>query len=381
MHQVGPMNFNGGAPRRILLSCPQRIGDVLLATALVRSMKHAWPHTEIDALVFEGTEGVLEGNRDIANVIVVPRRAGAAERFSQFRRLWRKYDLAISPIPTDRARIYCWVAGRKRVGLINPAVKDRSKALLLNAYLLFDDLDTHTVSMSLRLTGLLGIPPCFEVVPPSIPLLRLDALMSRLGKLVGAPYAVLHPYPKFRYKMWHRDAWVSLAKQLNSRGLSVIFSGSADPAEMTYVAEITRALPDWALNLAGTLSLAETAELIQRARLYVGPDTAVTHIAAASGVPTVALFGPSNPVKWGPWPRGWSSDASPWKRIGSGRQGNVFLVQGAGECVPCMLEGCDRHIDSRSDCLENLAVNTVMDAATTMLSNAEHKQMHDTIEP
>lgn len=371
----------GQYPRRILLACPQRIGDVLLATPLVRSMKRAWPLAAIDVLVFAGTEGVLEGNPDIAGIITVPRQAGLTEKIRQMRRLWRRYDLAISPLPTDRARLYCWVAGRRRIGVINPAAKDRGKALLLNGHLLFDDLDTHTVSMGLQLTGLLGIPPCFEVVPPGIPLVRLSALLDRLAPLEGAPYAVLHPFPKFRYKMWTREAWIGLARQLKMRGLSVVFSGSADPAETAYVEEIARALPDSSLNLAGTLSLAETAELIRQSRLYVSPDTAVTHIAAATGIPTIALFGPSNPVKWGPWPSDWTGSASPWSRRGSGRQGNVYLVQGTGDCVPCMLEGCQRHIDSSSDCLQNMTVRAVMGAVTAILTGASPKPMPPTMPP
>lgn len=358
------------APRRILLACPQRIGDVLLATPLARSMKRAWPDAELDLLVFAGTEGVLEGNPDIAQMITVPRRAGLIESIRQLRRLWRRYDLAITPLPTDRARIYCWAAGRRRIGFLQRVAQDRAKALLLDQTLLFDDLDTHTVSMGLRLAEMLGIAPCYAVVPPGITPERVNALLTRLRPLAGTPFAVLHPYPKYRYKMWTHAAWIALAQALYARGLAVVFTGSPEPAETAYVDEIARALPNGngALNLAGTLSLGETAELIRRARLYVGPDTAVTHIAAATGTPTIALFGPSNPVKWGPWPSTWSSSASPWSRRGSGRQGNVYLLQGPGECVPCMLEGCERKLDSSSDCLEKLAVGTVMEAVTALLA-------------
>ncbi len=367
-----PNSTHGSSPpRRILLACPQRIGDVLLATPLARSMKRAWPSAEIDLLVFEGTEGAVEGNTDFARVITVPRRPGLLENFRQWRHLWRRYDLAISPLPTDRARLYCWAAARRRIGLIRSLQKDRTKTFLLTQHLPFDDLGTHTVSMGLRLAEVLEIPPCFDVVPPTIALVRLGALLSRLDPLAGAPFAVLHPYPKFRYKMWTHAAWISLAKELQAQGMGVVFTGSADPAEVDYVGEIARALSGGVLNLAGALSLGETAELIRRARLYVGPDTAVTHIAAATGTPTIALFGPSNPVKWGPWPSEWNQFNSPWARRGSGRQGNVFLVQGAGDCVPCLLEGCERHINSRSDCLDSLSVGTVADAVRVILSSVE----------
>ena len=146
----------------------------------------------------------------------------------------------------------------------------------------------------------------------------------------------------------------------------MLLTGGPDQAERAYAEAI--AAQTSALNLAGQLSLAETAELIAPAKLFAGPDTAVTHIAAAVGTPTIALFGPSNPVKWGPWPKGWANPASPWPWRGSKRQGNVTLIQGPGDCVPCMLEGCDRHIHSDSQCLQEISKADVIAAAEAILS-------------
>lgn len=360
---------NNTSPRRILLACPQRIGDVLLATPLARSLKRAWPDATVDMLVFEGSEGVLTGNSDLGEIVVVPRRADFTARLSEMRRLWRVYDLALSPLPTDRARLYCWAAGRHRLGMLSPGIKDRAKKLLVNRHVEFDDLHTHTVTMGLRLAETLGIQRCFEVVPPGLGAKELTALLPRLAPLAGVRFAVLHTFPKFAYKMWPSAAWVELTRWLDARGIGVLFTGGADAGEVAYVDAIVRQLPADLprVNLAGRLSLAETTELIRRACLYVGPDTAVTHIAASTGTPTVALFGPSNPVKWGPWPHDWRSAASPWTKCGSGRQGNVFLLQGPGDCVPCMLEGCHRHVDSGSDCLDQLTVATVAAAAHALL--------------
>ena len=121
------------------------------------------------------------------------------------------------------------------------------------------------------------------------------------------------------------------------------------------------------LNFVGELSFGETAELIRRARLFIGPDTATTHVAAACGTPTIALFGPSDPVRWGPWPSAWPAGTQPWSLRGSGRRGNVCLLQGEGECVPCRREGCEGHLESRSDCLANLQAARVIAAASELL--------------
>ncbi len=395
--------FQSSPPRRVLLVCTQRIGDVLLATPLARSLKRAWPETEIHFLAFKGTEGVLAGNPDIDRIIAFPQRTDWRGKLAQFRQLWRKYDLAVAPMPTDRARLYAWVAAPYRVGFVTAESKERSKTLLLTRWLTFDDQDTHTVAMGEGLTELLGITPLFQVVPPALAPVALGPLLSRLAPLGGKPYAVLHVYPKFAYKMWRQAAWAELAHWLMGQGLAVVLTGGPDKDEVAYCGQVasrisamtlgapTSPLPPGEglgvragegsvvsrvavssgqgplLDLSGQLSLADTAEIVGRARLYVGPDTAVTHIAAATGAPTIALFGPSNPVKWGPWPKGWQGPASPWRRQGSARHGNVQLIQGPGDCVPCLLEGCDRHQASLSQCLQDIPVGAVIQAAQDML--------------
>jgi heptosyltransferase-3 len=127
-------------------------------------------------------------------------------------------------------------------------------------------------------------------------------------------------------------------------------------------------MPESVLNLAGRLNFAEVAELLKQAKLYVGPDTAVTHLAAAVGTPTLAIYGPTNPLKWSPWPQGWAEDANPFARQALfQRNGKVVLLQGEGVCVPCHEEGCDRHKDSASRCLDTLAAARVIDAARRLL--------------
>ena len=84
-------------------------------------------------------------------------------------------------------------------------------------------------------------------------------------------------------------------------------------------------------------------------------------------MPVVACYGPSDPVKWGPWPARYAHAANPWRRHGTQRINNVTLVQGSAACVPCMLEGCERHIDSFSDCLLELPASRVIAAAEEQL--------------
>ncbi len=122
-------------------------------------------------------------------------------------------------------------------------------------------------------------------------------------------------------------------------------------------------------RLTDPLPWPDLAALIGGAALYVGPDTSVTHLAAATGTPTVALFGPTDPRLWGPWPASGLSQA--WEPSGTiQHRGNVWLVQNPQPCLPCQLEGCDRHIHSHSRCLDEMTAAQVLAAADAALAGA-----------
>jgi lipopolysaccharide heptosyltransferase III len=347
-------------PQRILVVVTRRIGDVLLTTPVIRSLRRAWPRAQIDALVFEGTEGVLKGNTDINNVITVATRSSLGAQLRLLARLWRRYDLALSMVPSDRPTLYAWAAGKLRIGLVAGGEKHAWKKWLLSQWVPFDNLDTHTVLMHLKLVEQLGIEPCHEVVAAwqKEDELQLRQVLPFDPVLQG--YVVLHVYPMYAYKMWHREAWAELAHWLGGQGVRVVLTGGNAPEERAYIEDLLQILPKGALSVAGQLGLGGVACLLSRARAYVGPDTVVTHMAAALGVPTVALFGPSNPVKWGPWPGGYHESRNPYRMHGTQRVNNVVLVQGEGDCVPCMEEGCERRIDSQSRCLQELPVARVI---------------------
>ena len=126
-----------------------------------------------------------------------------------------------------------------------------------------------------------------------------------------------------------------------------------------------------ARRLDGLLTWPELAHLIRAARVYVGPDTSVTHLAAATGVKTVALYGPTDPRRWGPWPIGGLSRGG-WEAAGTiQRRGNVWLVQNPLPCLPCQNEGCERRIDSYSRCLDELLPRRVAAAVDQALASAK----------
>jgi len=335
---------------RILVIALRRLGDVLLTTPLIRSIRRAWPDARIEAMVFEDTAPILEGNPDIVAVVTVPSRSNTSQGLQIARKLWRSYDLAISTQPGDRPTSFALIAGRRSVGMIDDNFNGRVKAMLLGRYVRSHS-DLHRVAETLQLAEVIGIAGVPEIVAPRA------ASPSRLQP--AEPYAVIHAAPFFRYKQWHRDGWRRLAEYLSGKGLRVVATGGPGAAERTYLDGIWDGID--VLRADGKLSWPELSMLLAGARVFAGPDTSVTHLAAASGCPTISLLGPTDPSRWGPWPA--DGLAEPWATAGTvQRRGNVWVIQNPLPCMPCQLEGCLRHVGSHSLCLDYMPVDPVLRA-------------------
>ena len=167
----------------------------------------------------------------------------------------------------------------------------------------------------------------------------------------------------FTYKRWTAGGWRALAAALHERRLATAVTGA--PTDRAYLGDIWR--DSNVARLDGKLDWLALAALIAAARGYIGPDTAITHLAASTGTPTVALYGPTDPRLWGPWPQGGLDP--PWAAAGTiQRRGNVWLVQNPLPCLPCQLEGCERRLDSYSQCLDELSAGQVMAAVDQALA-------------
>ena len=358
-------------PRSVLVICMRRIGDVLLATPVAASIKAAWPEARIDMLVFSGTEGVLRGNPDLNNVIAVPEGLGAWATLRLAARLWRRYDVAICVQTGDRPTFMAWAAGRRAVGFVEPGAQSAWKRRALDDRVAFGEAGEHTVAGNLRLLAPLGIAPLATVRASWDDEAPARARAAFPAVDAARSLALMHVSPKFAYKAWTVQGWVEVAGALAQRGMTVVVAGGGSPAEREFIAGLMPRMPPGTVDIAGKVDLAALAWLLSRAKIYVGTDTAVTHMAAALGVPTVALFGPSSPSKWGPWPATLKAgSASPWLMRGTQQRGNVYLLQGEDEddCVPCLGEGCGKHVESLSDCLQYLPSTRVIEAADRMLS-------------
>lgn len=376
--------------KRILVIATRQIGDVLLTTPLIRAARERWPQARIDVLGFEGQMGMLEGNPDVDRCIPTPPRLGLSGAWRLARRLWRRYDLALVSQPGDRAHLLGWIAAATRSGLIPQEGGSNwwKRRLLRHAVVSSGDRgEVHVVPEKLRLLAPWvqggqalesaaasdrslpsdlpaagGLAPVRVIPPSGKPLPEEFARQLRPG------YLVVHAPSMWEYKQWPIPHWVTLVGGLLAQGHQVVLTGTAgdrDQACITPLRSLGQA--PQLLDASGQLGLGQLRRLIEGAALYIGPDTSITHLAAACGTPCLAVFGPTNPLRWGPWPGAGEEKPAFQRHAETQATGNVALVQGPQACVPCGRAGCEDHHHSRSDCLEAIGPEALLARALFLL--------------
>ncbi|MBT8519895.1 glycosyltransferase family 9 protein [Polynucleobacter paneuropaeus] len=374
-------------PKKVLFIATRQIGDVLVTTPLISRARELWPDAEFHFLGYRGKLDMLKGNPDIAEIIETSDRPRLPEYLALFNRLFQRYDLAIVTQPSDRAYLYGLLAAFKRVGIIGGhpqgiADADR-KAERQNAWkkaicihtINVDYFKQHVIVEKLRLLEVFykNAQDLFSkqivVTPP-----KEESLTPVIASQLLSPYVVVHPGPLTAYKRWPLSYWQILITWLVSQGWQVVLSASSAKQDLQLNQEILSLLDESTrqkvIDTAGKLSIPQAASLIRGALLYVGVDTSITHLAAACNTKTIALFGPTPPTNFGPWPNGFIGTEPYVLRARTQTNGYVTILQGPGECVPCRKAGCDDHPNSLSECLDLLEPAQVITAIEQALSKA-----------
>lgn len=354
--------------KRILVVATRQIGDVLLTTPLVRAARDQWPGAQIDVLGFSGTLGMLDGNADVAGRIETQARLGWAGTRALAARLWRRYDLVVITDAGDRAHLIGWLASTTRTGIVPEDGGSRwwKRLSLRHAVTAAGDRGaTHVVAEKLALLepwrG--AAAPVPRVQPPSGAPLP-DGLA---GQLDSQPVLV-HVPSMWTYKQWPLAHFRALVAGLLSAGRQVVLTGGGAARDQACIAAVRDlgAAPRL-LDTSGQLDFRQLVTLMRSAALYIGPDTSVSHLAAATGIPTLAIFGPTNPQRWAPSPASGEQPIRFHRSTLRQAAGNVTILQAAKPCVPCGRAGCEDHRDSRSDCLQEITPARVLAEAQRML--------------
>jgi heptosyltransferase-3 len=351
-----------GEVRRALVIKLRHHGDVLLSSPVFSVLKAHAPHVEIDALVYADTAEMLSLHPAIAQLHTIDRQwkklgavGQARAELALFKILKsRGYDLIIHLTEHWRGAWLCRLL--KPRWSVGPAVAGRKKGWRRS----FTHLQSqpghalrHTVESNLDALRRIGIQPAADarqltLVPGDAAEAIVAGHLARLG-LVAGEFIHIHPASRWFFKCWPVERMVGLIERLQADGLPVLLTAAPSADEQRMVDAIQSRLSKPVLSLAGALSLKALAALTRAARVFVGVDSAPMHIAAAMGVPVVALFGPSGDRQWGPW--GVASR----------------VVTSRHSCRPCGIDGCGG--GKISECLSVLSVDEVYGAVQSLLAD------------
>ena len=375
--------FSELKPKKVLFIATRQIGDVLVTTPLISQARKLWPDAEFHFLGYRGKLEMLKGSTDITQTIETSDRPKLTEYLSLFFRLFQRYDLAVVTQPSDRAYFYGLAAAHRRIGVLGGHPQGiteqdktkRNKSEKQNAWkksicLHTVDVDyfaQHVITEKLRLLEVFyREPQDLFSKPISVSAPTGDPITPSIAAQLHSPYVVVHPGPLTAYKRWPLAYWQTLLTWITQQGWQVVLSASPAKQDLELNKDILSLLNEdtrkWVVDTTGLLSISQAGTLIRGALAYVGVDTSITHLAAACNTPTIALFGPTPPTNFGPWPNGFVGK-QPYKlKERSQTVGNVTILQGPGECVPCRKAGCEDRANSNSECLDQLDPNQVIEA-------------------
>ncbi len=331
-------------PKNILIIKPSSIGDVVHALPIWNLLHRHYPKARISWLIAPACAGIVEGLPGINLLRFERKRWGnfwrspsAARELLAFNRHLREqgFDLVLDIQGLFRS---AWFARATRAPVRVGFANAREMAWLFYTHRV--DVGTpeqHAIERYRKLLSAIGCPDGPVEFP--FPVTEVDRAAARQLVSKGGEYAVLCPGANWLTKRWPTRYFAQLVPELQKRfGLrSVVAGGPGD-------SELAAQIPG-ALNLCGKTTLMQLVALMERARLVITNDSGPMHIAAALGRPLVAVFGPTNPVRTGPYGR------------------PECVVRANIDCMPCYRRQC-----SHRSCLEKLAIEPVLATAARQIS-------------
>jgi lipopolysaccharide heptosyltransferase II len=334
-------------PPSILIVRLGAIGDVVNALVVASAIRRHAPGVTIGWAVHELSRPLVEGHPSVDRVHLWRKGTG----LGGFRALLREvrgagYGLAIDLQRIAKSAALARWSGAERVLGFDRGRAKESSWLLTRERIAPADPSAHMVEQYLGFVRHLGIDPgepVFEL--PADP--RASARAERLVAELGAAPIAIHVGATKAANRWEPERFGDLARAcLERSGVPVCLTGGPSDREAAAIA--ARAYPR-IRDLCGATGLLELAELQRRSRLVVSCDSGPMHLAAAAGATVVALFGPSDERRTGPW------------------GARHAVVRTSPECAPCNAKLCAR---PRHDCMLDLTVERVLAAVEAKLATA-----------
>jgi len=361
---------------KILIIALPGIGDALLATPMIELLRKAKPDSEIHALVmFKATREMFEGDPYVDTVhyydFVNGGKVGALKTALGLR--FQKFDVSINIYPQNRSEynlIALLIGAKKRLGVLYKRF-GRKNLNWLNTHAIVEDDNLHCVEENVKLLSLLGIH--HELKEESLPKLRLTLSeeheknaatwmeshnLSQAKPLIGF-HAGTALFKNHINRRWAPEKFAQLAVRLDKElGAKVLLFGGPDDLSANEVIEREAA---GSIIPVRTSNILDSVAVMKGLSLFVSNDSSLMHIAGGLGLPTVAIFGPTN-----------ETYVHPWKT-------EYEIVETGIECRPCFIYSprpltCFRtNPEEHFICVRNIEVDQVFEAVSRIIQTEKHR--------
>jgi len=350
---------------KMLIIKPSSLGDIIHTLPFLKAVKDSFPDTRIDWVISRNLKGLVENNPLINEVIVFDKDSwkkiknlpGTINEMSLLKKILKskKYDIAVDLQGLLRSGIitYYTPAGTK-IGFADAREGSR---FFYNRKISAEG-SFHAVDKNLEIARAIGA----KKGKVGFPLAIDEASKERVKKLINnvKEYVVVAPSARWTTKIWPAEHFASLVRKINVPCVIIGGKGDREIAQEIMEKILNADNPSKSslklrgergdtepvrriFNLAGTTDLKELVALIEGARAVVSNDSGPMHVAAAFNKPLAALFGPTDPVKTGPY--GWQKNE------------HFRVIRSRVSCSPCFKKKCSNFI-----CMDNISVDDVFEA-------------------
>ncbi|MBV9866867.1 MAG: glycosyltransferase family 9 protein [Abitibacteriaceae bacterium] len=327
--------------QRIVTLHMNGLGDLLFTMPALFALREAFPGANICAVVRPALAPLLQGSPLVDDVLLRPKGGLSAQASLMAKLHARHIDVAVAFSGSRNTTMLAWSTGASvRAGFADA----RMDALLTH---LVSKVDPPTIEAHLDLVRALGCPTRkhdYGELVPITPTARqqADALLKEQG--IQSPFIMVacEASEKRGIKEWPEEHWVAALDKLAARWPVVLVGTRPTPS-------VTSHVTNRVIDLGGRTDLPTLAALCGQARLFIGIDSGVLHLAAAMRVPVVGIYGPTD-----------------WCRTGP-RGVPHRIVRHPVECSPCLLAKCKWTGEDERKCLTRIDPDAVVIAAKELI--------------
>ncbi len=321
------------------------IGDVIHTLPSLTALRSLYPQAHITWVVEEAAADLILNHPHLDEVLVSRRKAWIQDiKSGNLRKAWREicqfirdlrkrpYDLIIDFHGLFKSSIIVFLSGGKRK-LGYDSLQELS-GLFLNEKIP-EDMNKHAVDRYLDFPLYLGAKKerAEFILPQSADTENKVKLLLASHGLDENNYIAINPIAYWDTKLWDNEKFAKLADLIQAKlKKKVVFTGS----ESKSIEKITAKMKSTGINLGGKTSLMELSCLFKKALMVITTDSGPMHLACAVGTPVVALFGPTDPKRTGPY------------------GGGHIVISDNLSCSPCFLKKC-----KTTNCMKNITPKQV----------------------